>query len=162
MVTLDVITGRHVLQAAGGRRIEAEPAGLVEEGKPLVHVRRPIGLGVRGIGVLDEPPVKLDLGVVPGWRRADPDFAQRPKMGALVGLLVVLVDKAPLEGLGRGDEIVGKGEAGPLAGKGQGNGPQLLVGLPAGRAGPSGERAFSTVMVRSRSATRRSPATAGT
>ena len=35
-VALDVITGRHVLETAGNGRIEAEPAGLVEEGNPPV------------------------------------------------------------------------------------------------------------------------------
>ena len=35
-VALDVITGRHVLEAASNGWIEAEPAGLIEEGNPLV------------------------------------------------------------------------------------------------------------------------------
>ena len=36
MVALHIITGRHVIQAAGNGRLESEPAGLVEEGQPLV------------------------------------------------------------------------------------------------------------------------------
>ena len=44
LVALDVFAGRHVLQEAGNGRIEAESAGLVEEGKPSVEECRPIDL----------------------------------------------------------------------------------------------------------------------
>lgn len=39
MVALDVITGGHVLDAAGDRRMKAESAGLIEEGKPAAGTR---------------------------------------------------------------------------------------------------------------------------
>ena len=112
-VAVDVVARRHVLQPAGDGRIEAEPAALVllEQGKPPIEERRPIGGDVLRVVILDEPPVQLDLVGVPGWRGAHSDLAERPEMGALVGLSIVPPDQMRLEAAGRGNEIVGKGEA---------------------------------------------------
>ena len=112
-VAVDVVARRHVLQPAGDGRIEAESAALVllEQGKPPIEERWPIGRNVLRVVILDKPPTQLNLVGVLGWRGAHSDLAQRPKMGALVGLPVVPRDYMGLETAGRGNEIVGKGEA---------------------------------------------------
>ncbi len=60
-------------------------------------------------------------------------------MGPFVGPPVVPRDHMRLETAGRGDEIVGKGEARTLASKGLGEGADFLVGFPAGKPGPPGD-----------------------
>lgn len=112
-VAVDVVACRHVLQSAGDGRIEAEPAApvLLEQGKPPIEERWPIGGDVTPVVILDEPPVQLDLVGVPGRSGAHSGLAVRPEMGTLVGPPVVPRDYMRLEAAGRGNRIVGKCEA---------------------------------------------------
>ena len=113
-VAVDVVARRHVIQPAGDGRIEAEPAAVVllEQGKPPIEEYAGQSTGTScGSSSLTNHQLNWILVGIPGWRGAHSDLAQRPEMGALVGLPVVSRDHMRLEAAGRGNEIVGKGEA---------------------------------------------------
>ena len=110
-VALHIILRRHIFEPTGDRGIDSETASLIEHGKPTIKESGPIGPCIHGVRVLDEPPIEMNHVTAPGRCSTNPDFAQRPQMGAFVGFLVVLVDKVLLESLSSRNEIVGKCEA---------------------------------------------------
>ena len=107
-VALYIIAGRHVFQPARDQGIESKSAALVEPSEPLVQESWPIGAHAHWVPVLDEPPTELNQIAVPGGRSADPDLTQCAQVRAFIRHLVVFVNEVPLEGLGRGNEVLGK------------------------------------------------------
>ena len=136
-IALDIVAGGHILQPASNGRVEPEPTGQVEVRQPLREKCRPIDLHTHWIDTLDEPPTKPDLPIFPRRRCTHSDFAKRPEMGALVGLLVVLVNEVGLQSPSCKNKVVGKREPASLSSESKGEISHLGVRLPARSACPS-------------------------